>query len=225
MLSSQLSQSIFAISSRLDRPLNYFAVSVASLSSTPCGLESLSVQKIYSTFVRKSTLYSTLFTSLSPLSLRDPFDRISSNDSRTLTLLSPLRSCPSLSNPFLIKAKIPNWMASLHDPTNANAVAGSSRYPYNPDQSSTTSTAGVVPPPPPNLPRIDPSGSAPPTEPKPAPIQSTQPPRRRADGPIIVPTEVGPDGVREVPQLFEHCQVEDLIALIGTHYSLLLSRV
>lgn len=156
---------------------------------------------------------------------RDPFDRISSNDSRTLTSShSSLCDSTSLSQNLssLIKAKT---RMSPHDPTNANAVAGSSKYPYNPDQASTTSTPGVIPPPPPNLPRIDPSGSAPPTEPIPVANQSIQQPRRRADGPIIVPTEVGSDGVREVPQLFEHCQVEDLIALIGKHCSLIPSRM
>ncbi|GAA5984096.1 hypothetical protein JCM5350_003776 [Sporobolomyces pararoseus] len=102
-------------------------------------------------------------------------------------------------------------MSTSHDPTNANAVAGSSKYPYNPTPA--VDTPGVVPPAPPSLPRIDPSGSAPPTEPRPI---ATQTPRRRADGPIIVPTVVAADGVREVPQLFEHCQVEDLIALIAS---------
>ncbi|GAA5883942.1 hypothetical protein JCM16303_004715 [Sporobolomyces ruberrimus] len=107
-------------------------------------------------------------------------------------------------------------MASPHDPTNANAVAGSSRFPYTPQQSGNAATPGLNPPAPPSLPRIDPAGSAPPTEPRPVPVQPAQQPRRRADGPIIVPTAVAPDGVREVPQLFEHCQVEDLIALIAS---------
>ncbi|GAA5963352.1 hypothetical protein JCM3765_006993 [Sporobolomyces pararoseus] len=102
-------------------------------------------------------------------------------------------------------------MSTSHDPTNANAVPGSSKHPYNP--TPTADTPGVAPPAPPSLPRIDPSGSAPPTEPR---SISTQAPRRRADGPIIVPTVVAADGVREVPQLFEHCQVEDLIALIAS---------
>ncbi|GAA6021752.1 hypothetical protein JCM11491_007230 [Sporobolomyces phaffii] len=100
-------------------------------------------------------------------------------------------------------------MSLAHDPTNANAVPGSSKHPYSP---------APVPPAPPALARIDPSGSAPPTtgptSSAPAPAAASA--RRRADGPIIVPTVVASDGVREVPQLFEHCHVDDLIALIAS---------
>lgn len=45
-------------------------------------------------------------------------------------------------------------------------------------------------------------------------------PVRRADGPVIVPTRVDPvDNVRVVPQHFEHCQLDDLISLIGESLS------
>ncbi|GAA5934454.1 cyclin family protein [Sporobolomyces koalae] len=76
------------------------------------------------------------------------------------------------------------------DPTDAQAVPGPSRLVAN-DRNH------------------DDSGSRPPPNPLP-------PPRRRAEGPIIVPTVIGPDGVKQVPQLFEHCPVEDLIALIAS---------
>ncbi|GAA5820332.1 hypothetical protein JCM10212_002767 [Sporobolomyces blumeae] len=103
------------------------------------------------------------------------------------------------------------------DPTNANAVPGSSRHPYGstPSDSATQASTGLAPPPPPTLPRVDPSASASTTTSKPT-AATTPAPRRRADGPVIVPTVVAQDGVRQVPQLFEHCQVEDLIALIAS---------
>ncbi|GAA5913112.1 uncharacterized protein JCM6883_006526 [Sporobolomyces salmoneus] len=103
-------------------------------------------------------------------------------------------------------------MSNSHDPTNANAVPGSSKHPYNPALSTPAD-----PPAPPSLPRIDPSTSAPPSEPIPVSTTHSHPtPRRSANGPLIIPTVVAQDGVREVPQAFEHCQVEDLIALIAS---------
>lgn len=46
---------------------------------------------------------------------------------------------------------------------------------------------------------------------------STQPPShsQARSIPTIVPTTIGQDGIRQVPHLFELCEVEDLIALIG----------
>lgn len=38
---------------------------------------------------------------------------------------------------------------------------------------------------------------------------------RSVNGPEITPTIVAEDGIREVPHLFEYCEVNDLIALIG----------
>lgn len=38
---------------------------------------------------------------------------------------------------------------------------------------------------------------------------------RSVSGPEITPTIVAQDGIREVPHLFEYCEVNDLIALIG----------
>lgn len=47
----------------------------------------------------------------------------------------------------------------------------------------------------------------------------------RKSVPDIIPTVVGEDGLREVPHLFELCQVDDLIALIGTFLLLSLGGI
>ncbi|GAA5952537.1 hypothetical protein JCM21900_003410 [Sporobolomyces salmonicolor] len=110
-------------------------------------------------------------------------------------------------------------MTASHDPTNANAVAGPSRHPYISAAASATaapcgnrSTPSLPPnpPPPPVLPKVDPTSTSA------SAAGAPQQPRRSADGPVIIPTVVGQDGVREVPPQFEHCEVEDLITLIAS---------
>ncbi|GAA5860188.1 hypothetical protein JCM1840_002810 [Sporobolomyces johnsonii] len=110
-------------------------------------------------------------------------------------------------------------MAASHDPTNANAVPGPSRHPYisstasasaAPYGSRSTPSLPPNPPPPPALPKFDPSSTSVP------PSAAPQQPKRSAEGPVIIPTVVGQDGVREVPAQFEHCEVEDLITLIAS---------
>ena len=44
---------------------------------------------------------------------------------------------------------------------------------------------------------------------------STTPVPRSVDGPIIIPTILHADGIKEVPHFFELCQIDDLIVLIG----------
>ncbi|GAA6030323.1 hypothetical protein JCM8097_009047 [Rhodosporidiobolus ruineniae] len=116
-------------------------------------------------------------------------------------------------------------MIAQHDPTNANAVPGPSRLPPPPSSASTPAapaSAGALAAPPPSAGATSSlaASSAPTAATRPA-----QPPRkdpvRLADGPVIVKTVVGPDGVREVPSAFEHCEVDDLITLICTFTSML----
>ncbi|GAA5856003.1 hypothetical protein JCM8547_002936 [Rhodosporidiobolus lusitaniae] len=97
-------------------------------------------------------------------------------------------------------------MAGVYDPTNANAVAGPSRAPAAAPPSSAV--------PLPSVPRQPPS-AAPHQQQQPA-VQQQRQPVRRADGPVILSTLVGADGVKEVPSAFEHCEVDDLIALIAS---------
>ncbi|GAA5986573.1 hypothetical protein JCM11641_003679 [Rhodosporidiobolus odoratus] len=98
--------------------------------------------------------------------------------------------------------------SSVYDPTNANAVAGPSRLP-DATSAEDSSRGSVVPP---SLP-TQPTSSIPPG---PSPTAARREPVRRADGPVLVKTLVGPDGMREVPCAFEHCEVDDLIALISS---------
>ncbi|GAA5822367.1 hypothetical protein JCM11251_006315 [Rhodosporidiobolus azoricus] len=101
-------------------------------------------------------------------------------------------------------------MSAPPDPTNANAVAGPSRLP----------AGGSQPRVPPSPPKANATAALPPA----ASISSAALPQadgkarpaRRADGPLIVKTVVAADGVREVPSVFEHCEVEDLITLISS---------
>ncbi|BGP41702.1 Pho80p cyclin [Rhodotorula kratochvilovae] len=106
-------------------------------------------------------------------------------------------------------------MSATHDPTNAYAVAGPSRIPAAPPASAYAAAgAGAAPA---ALPRPDHPGGALRAQPAAgAPPARRPPPARRADGPLIVPTVVAGDGVREVPGAFEHCEVEDLITLIAS---------
>lgn len=101
-------------------------------------------------------------------------------------------------------------MGTRPDPTNANAVPGPSRTlsaPTGPAQPA-PSTSSAHPDS-----QAVPAAAAAPGAPGAQTVRKD--PVRRADGPIIVKTFVAGDGVREVPSAFEHCEVEDLITLIG----------
>ncbi|GAA6048324.1 hypothetical protein JCM3770_000949 [Rhodotorula araucariae] len=104
-------------------------------------------------------------------------------------------------------------MSAPLDPTNAYAVAGPSRIPAAPPGPAHAEAGGA----PTALPRPHPADGGSRAQPvAAAPPARRPPPARRADGPIIVPTVVAVDGVREVPGAFEHCEVEDLITLIAS---------
>lgn len=118
-----------------------------------------------------------------------------------------------------------------YDPTNANAVAGPSRLINSTLASPAPAlSASQTPPRAPGLPLVDPTGTTPNPTP---PVVNTEVPTttttfaapKSPKGPTIVPTVVGSDGSREVPSLFELCQVDDLITLIGEHHSLLHSKL
>ncbi|KAL8287263.1 hypothetical protein RQP46_003715 [Phenoliferia psychrophenolica] len=82
------------------------------------------------------------------------------------------------------------------DPTSANAVAGPSSTPAA-NQSH---------------PQAQAQAAAPTT------------PARAPGAPLLVPTVVAPDGIREVPALFELCEAEDLITLIASMLDRLISH-
>lgn len=101
------------------------------------------------------------------------------------------------------------------DPTNANAVAGPSRVAYAAGPATAALSAARDPPTatrPPHPGQSRPASAADDTG---TASTARREPVRRAGGPVIVPTRVDPDNVRVVPQQFEHCQLDDLISLIG----------
>ncbi|KPV72359.1 uncharacterized protein RHOBADRAFT_18277, partial [Rhodotorula graminis WP1] len=102
-------------------------------------------------------------------------------------------------------------MSAPHDPTNAHAVAGPSRvsHTHHPHARQAPGPRSASSHPAPPSTHSASSGAGPPPARRP-------PPTRRADGPLIVPTVVAVDGVREVPGAFEHCEVDDLITLIAS---------
>ncbi|KDE06868.1 hypothetical protein MVLG_02903 [Microbotryum lychnidis-dioicae p1A1 Lamole] len=91
------------------------------------------------------------------------------------------------------------------DPTNANAVAGPSRLPAQQDDVPTPASVPV-----PVSTTSDPAVTT----------ATTTAPESKASsssrGPKIVPTVIDSDGLRVVPNLFELCQVNDLISLIAS---------
>lgn len=112
------------------------------------------------------------------------------------------------------------------DPTNANAVAGPSRLLAATDGVTAAAAASAAAPPRPtgdaaSEPQLADNAPVRPVQPGEKHAAPSRPPSvrrdpvRRAEGPIIVPTQVTADGVRTVPQQFENCQLEDLITLIG----------
>lgn len=97
----------------------------------------------------------------------------------------------------------------MMDPSQGNAVAGPSRLPYDAVAYQQQAPTPANPPAPPALPVVDP---APTTAAPPAAAPAAG---GSARGPIIIPTVLGADGINELPQQFENCQVDDLITLIG----------
>lgn len=98
------------------------------------------------------------------------------------------------------------------DPTQGSIEAGPSRLPYTGDNQSGTFTARA-----PVQVGIEPSTT---TANNTATTANTLPWSQPSHSqvrsiPNIVPTIIGSDGIRQVPHLFEMCEVEDLIALIG----------
>lgn len=97
------------------------------------------------------------------------------------------------------------------DPTQGSSEAGPSRLPYT-SIDNDTQAKPTPPPPPPSLPVVDPVPHDPSDLQR---AQQQQQPRGGSRGPPqIVPTVLAADGIREVPWLFELCEVEDLITLI-----------
>ncbi|SCV73718.1 BQ2448_6148 [Microbotryum intermedium] len=94
------------------------------------------------------------------------------------------------------------------DPTNANAVAGPSRLPAH----------GVEPTPPPPAPVPAPTAPDTTSTTTTTAAAAAEPENSSSSsrGPKIVPTVLDPDGLRVVPNLFELCQVDDLISLIAS---------
>ena len=87
------------------------------------------------------------------------------------------------------------------DPTNAHAVPGPSTHP------TALSPAATLPRAPPPATVISAGALA---------LALSSAPAPRAPGaPAIVATVTGADGIKEVPPLFELCEAEDLITLIG----------